>query len=360
MSKLIPLVIVSLCAVAGAAEPGKTAEQQFKNIQVLKGIPATQVGPAMDVMSSALGVGCPHCHVAAPNGPWPMEKDDKQAKRTARKMVTMMQQINKQFFGGDQVVTCATCHNGSAEPKSFIPLDAIKPEQQKKKVEAARPTVTVQQLFDKWTQASGGAAAWGKLRTRVSKGGLEGWGDKAIPTEIVQAAPDKYAQHVDGPRGAIDTVWNGSDGARRVQDRVFPLNASDVTEMKRDGVIAPPLTLQKQLAGAKVVADAPVGKGTAHVVEGKEGDQTVRLFFDAASGLLVRVSVLLPTAVGDLPQQFDYEDFRTVDGVKLPFVVRTNTGGEATTETFTSIQHNVPVDEARFVVPKATPPAQGK
>ncbi len=360
MRILTPVAILLLAAVAAAAEPAQTAEQRFKNIQVLKGVPASQIGPAMDVMSSALGVGCPHCHVPAKNAPWPMEKDDKAAKRTARKMVTMMQKINRDFFGGDQVVTCATCHNGATEPKSFIPLDAIKSEHnhdQEKKPEATKPTVTVQQLFDKWQKASGGAAAWQKLKSRVAKGNLEGWGPKAVPFEVAQAAPDRFAQRVDGPMGVIELVWNGSDGARRVQERVLPLNASDVTEMKRDGAIAPPMTMQKQLTGLKVVADAVVGKSKAHVVEGKQGDQTVRLFFDDATGLLVRTSVLLPTPVGELPQETNYSDYRTVDGVMLPFVVRSNSGGEETTETFTSIQHNVPVDDARFTVPK---PAQGK
>ncbi|MCU1277855.1 MAG: hypothetical protein JWM53_1401, partial [bacterium] len=109
------LFVAAVAAVAAAAEI-KTAEQQFKNIQVLKGMPASQLNATMDVMSGALGVECNHCHVMGGPGQAPaMEKDDKGAKRTARKMVTMMQKINKDFFGGELAVTCATCHNGRAE-----------------------------------------------------------------------------------------------------------------------------------------------------------------------------------------------------------------------------------------------------
>ena len=63
----------------------------------------------------------------------------------------------------------------------------------------------------------------------------------------------------------------------------------------------------------------------------------MRLWFDAATGLLARMTVRVPTPVGDLPQQVDYEDYRAVDGVKLPFVVKTNQGGE--TSTVTLLRH---------------------
>ena len=104
MSKTLALAILLVAPVAVAGEAVKTAEQQFKNILVFKGVPASQIDATMDVMAGALGVGCEHCHVKAdkPGVPWPMEKDDKQAKRTARKMVTMMEKINKDFFGGNQ------------------------------------------------------------------------------------------------------------------------------------------------------------------------------------------------------------------------------------------------------------------
>src|SRR3954468_20668097 len=91
--------VIALAATpALAAEPEKRAEEVYKNIQVLEGAPANQIGTIMDVMESALGVGCGHCHAPAAEGPgFAFDKDDKAAKRTTRKMVTMMRSINKQF-----------------------------------------------------------------------------------------------------------------------------------------------------------------------------------------------------------------------------------------------------------------------
>src|SRR5271168_2675723 len=108
-----------LCAGAQQGAPpdltGKMAEEAYKNIQVLKGVPAEQVVPAMRVMAGSLGVGCVFCHVQGQ-----FEKDDKDTKKTARLMITMMMDINKNNFKGQQQVTCFTCHNHSNNPASTL------------------------------------------------------------------------------------------------------------------------------------------------------------------------------------------------------------------------------------------------
>src|SRR5437763_453342 len=105
-------------APAGArpADPnaGKTTDQEFKNIQVLKGIPAEELIPAMTYFNAALGVECNYCHVVQPTRAF--EKDDKEEKKTARQMITMTQAINKDNFKGNLEVGCATCHGGRAHP----------------------------------------------------------------------------------------------------------------------------------------------------------------------------------------------------------------------------------------------------
>src|SRR5580700_11615961 len=95
---------------ANAAGP-KKAEEQFKNIQVLKGIPADQLIPGMQFITASLGVECQFCHVEGA-----FEKDDKKAKQTARKMMEMMFAINKENFEGHREVTCYSCHRGSTDP----------------------------------------------------------------------------------------------------------------------------------------------------------------------------------------------------------------------------------------------------
>src|ERR1044072_4540998 len=101
------------------------AEQVFKNIQVLKGMPASQVRGMMNFMNAALGVNCAHCHVLRE---W--DKNDRQPKQTARKMLQMVFNINKASFGGKMEVNCYTCHKGELRPATtpvISPAPVISP-----------------------------------------------------------------------------------------------------------------------------------------------------------------------------------------------------------------------------------------
>ena len=99
----------------------RPAEQVYKNIQVMKGVPADRLVWAMKYFTRALGVRCEHCHVTAPGsqipgfGAW--SKDDLEAKQTARKMILMVGSIDKEFFPGKTGPTCWTCHRGSTKPE---------------------------------------------------------------------------------------------------------------------------------------------------------------------------------------------------------------------------------------------------
>jgi hypothetical protein len=93
-----------------ASSKAERAEQKFKNIQVLKGVPSERWMPIMFAFKGSLGVECTFCHV---KGEW--EKDDKDNKQIARKMIKMVKDINSQL-GGIGKVSCFTCHRGQQRP----------------------------------------------------------------------------------------------------------------------------------------------------------------------------------------------------------------------------------------------------
>lgn len=102
-----------------AGQETKPAEEIFKNIQLLKGMPAGRVLRVMQAaFSASLGVDCTHCHTA---DQW--EKDDKEAKQTARKMWTFMAKVNQDLKQaiGKGTVNCTTCHRGQVKPATGLP-----------------------------------------------------------------------------------------------------------------------------------------------------------------------------------------------------------------------------------------------
>lgn len=163
------LALAISCIAAAQQQPptgGKTAEQVFKNIQVLKGIPADQITPTMRVIARDLGVTCNYCHDEEDRA-----KDGLEPKDTARKMIVMMRDINNASFAGRTEVTCMTCHNGHSVPVNLPSLpqfsvavigpgDDVKP-----------PVLpTVDQILAKYVQALGGEATLRKVSSMVIVG----------------------------------------------------------------------------------------------------------------------------------------------------------------------------------------------
>ena len=114
----------------------------------------------MRVMSGSLGVNCDFCHVED------RSKDDLVAKQTARKMITMMMDINKNNFDARQEVTCYTCHKGTNDPVSTLQYSDAEPAAPAGGGERAQGP-SVDQIFANYVQALGGEQAMRKV-TSVS------------------------------------------------------------------------------------------------------------------------------------------------------------------------------------------------
>lgn len=89
-----------------------------KNAQVLTGLTVQEIGAKMRDISKDLGVKCNFCHV-----PRDFPSDDKDEKRTARKMLKMVKDLNENYFHNEQnpKITCYTCHRGQEKPVSHPP-----------------------------------------------------------------------------------------------------------------------------------------------------------------------------------------------------------------------------------------------
>jgi hypothetical protein len=99
-------------------KPEETAATRFKNVQLLKDLPASRFFDTMRSFSASLGVDCEHCHVQGH-----FDSDDKNEKKMARKMITMTHNIDHEVFQDHPVVRCYTCHRGNEKPVSQIPFN---------------------------------------------------------------------------------------------------------------------------------------------------------------------------------------------------------------------------------------------
>src|SRR3954452_14497445 len=104
--------VASLRGQAAQVQKPPMAEEVFKNVQILKGIPVDEFMGTMGFFAAATGLNCTDCHVDESGGNWAKYADDNDLKRTTRRMMQMVSALNRSSFGGRQMVTCNTCHRG--------------------------------------------------------------------------------------------------------------------------------------------------------------------------------------------------------------------------------------------------------
>lgn len=337
---------------AAQADTGKTAEQVFKNIQTLKGIPADQLQPSMQFISNALGVQCTFCHVQGA-----FEKDDKKAKLTARKMIEMQMAINKTHFEGHEVISCNSCHHGAESPAAIPSI----PDEEPKHVEAVRgegaALPTADQLIDKYVQAVGGADAVKKITSRVEKATIS-FGSEHFPVDVVAKAPNKRSTIVHTPNGENVTAydgqggWLGNPGRQPVRD----MSAQDADIASLDAAFYLPVDMKTIFSQffVRPTTDKIDGHDVYLLVGTRQGKPPVRFFFDKESGLLLRTMRFTETPLGRNPVEVNYADYRSEGGVKIPYQWTVARPLGRFTIQVNEVQQNVPVDDAKFQKPAVT------
>ena len=359
---------MALCLLAAGFVIGQTApadrpqmaEDVFKNVQVLKGIPVDEFMSTMGVFSAALAMSCEDCH-AANDSKWEnYALDTSPRKRTARRMIQMMSAINKDNFGGRQMVTCWSCHRGGDHPKVTPNLATLynMPDEPDDIIVQAPGAPSADQIFDKYIRAIGGAERLSNLTSFAAKGTSVGYGPEGNqrPLEIFARAPGQRTTIIHTLNGDSTTTFNGRAGWIAAPLRpvpVLPLTGSALEGVKLEAELSFPAQVKQVLGKWRVGFPVMINDREAQVVQGSgAGGSIATLYFDSESGLLVRLVRYSDSTVGRTPTQLDYTDYRNVSGVKMPFRwTVTWLDGKENVE-LTEVQPNVAIDASKFAMPR--------
>jgi outer membrane lipoprotein-sorting protein len=348
-----------------------------KNIKVLGDLPEWQFLSVMIYFAGSMGRDCDVCHVKN-NGQWDFPADTKPEKNTAREMIKMVLETNHNFFKGNTEVGCYTCHRGRNNPQGVptLPLPIVSPlANQARPGEAGTGGATTpgqpqaspsprpsppsgDEIINKYITAIGGQAAIDKIKTRRMKGSMIAANGQTVAYEIDQIAPDK-AYEVFTSRGVTtELVFNGNVGWVKNPQGVQQITGQQLADLKVSLQIFRNLKLQEQYPRMRFGGRDKVGDRDAVVLNVTTADNRLeRLYFEAETGLLLRRITVLRTIVGIIPEQTDFQDYRDVDGVKLPFTIvlaGVNPVNPTTTRTFEEIKLNPVIDDSKFKMPPAT------
>lgn len=376
-----------LIGVASAAFPGRssaastsvqaktgqpTVGTTFKNIQVLTDLndqPPGQLYSAMQFMAGSLSVSCNYCHVSE-HGPF--DSDAKKTKQTARAMIKMTRAINANSFDGKQVVTCNTCHHGTPHPDN-VPSPWYKTAEQiaeyNKSVAVNPPAApstagaaedskdasvlpTVDQVMERYRRAVGDNGLTSLRVTGTYTVAVSG-NAVPVPFEADFVLPDQILLSQGAAGSQSRDVVNKDRGWRLTGEDVTELPAGQIAAIRYRSQELLPLKYQTATAPRRVAGAQTIDGKNYWVIEWHSPAGTGKLFFNQNSGLLYKFRAEIPSPFGTRVEERTFEDYRTVNGVKLAFLITEHYMEEQGVYKVLRAEPNVTFDPATFTPARA-------
>ncbi|HKA86830.1 MAG TPA: photosynthetic reaction center cytochrome c subunit family protein [Haliangiales bacterium] len=350
----IPIVAGLAAALAVQAAPRRSPPG--KNVRVLTSLKTwEELYGSMLFVSAALGVRCDHCHAGSD-----FDRDEKPTKETARKMMKMVFELRR-WAPPSSEITCYTCHRGQPKPQSIPPL-ATDAGEKRDAPGGALPSL--EDVLARHRRATGEEARLARLGTMVMRGRATaervGQPAQQKPVEIVKKAPDKVVLVEGSGDDAMTIGANGAVGWRYIRGKVMPLGDIDLARARGEAMFAAAVDARAPYERMTVVATATFDGAPAVIVDAVPKERTLgplaidreELTFDARSGLLLRRRLVARSALGAVPSAVEYGDFRTVDGVTLPFRVKRVFPGFVETVQLDDVKLDAPVPDERFDPPR--------
>ena len=334
------------------ADKTKTAEQVYKNIQVLNGLPASELDGVMEFMSAALGVGCSHCHSES----W--DSDSKSTKHGTRRMILMTREINKENFSNNPAITCYTCHHGQPRTTPLLPSEMTIWQKLNRETLSSQPvgSVSTNEVIDRYIAAVGGDAAITKIKTIILRGretaSTLDQSAVTLPIEIHETTEYKIRVDLGSSSDTSIRVFDGQRGWIKDSSGLRDVTANEVAVIKRGTDLFRYLKIKQNYPQMRVLAKENVGGRDAYVVGATSRDDSrERLYFDAQTGLLIRRQITFKTAFGGIPEITDFEDYRQQDGVRMPYTIKWSRPPFGFVRRLSEIRINEAVDARKFQPP---------
>ena len=385
LSAAVGITVVAGLAIAQQKPPG--ADQVFKNIQALKGLSVDDFMETMGVISAALAFDCSDCHTNAGTDKVDWAADTPR-KVISRVMINMVAKINKENFGGQNKITCWTCHHNRDRPADTANFETIYGEAQlipDVVITQAQGVPSATAILDKFIEASGGAAKLAGLKSIDATGtqaGFGGFGGGGM-AEVAAEYPDKKATIIlfraETGRGDQIRSYDGKAGWVRTPLNVlgeYQLEGGDLAGARFDAQLMFPQQIKQILTNLKssnptTITSLPVSESQAAVQKGAATQRTARvnvvqgtgpngllvtLYFDEQTGLLDRELRYSQTPIGRVPVQVDFADYRDVNGIKLPYYMAYVWLDGRDSIVLNDVKTNVKIDESKF----GRPPSRKK
>jgi len=220
---------------------------------------------------------------------------------------------------------------------------------------AADPLPTGEAVLDKYLEVTGGKTAYEKVHTQVTNAVLEFVG-KGVKANMTMYHAEPVKAYVVTEIEGIGKMEEGTDGSvvwersalkgprvKTGEERTVSLRGADLQHDVR---------WRDYFKKVECTGIEPVeGRVCYRVVLTPKEGQTETRYYDKESHLLVKTSMIMKTEMGDVPVESLTSDYRMVEGVLTPFVVKQKVLGQEMVVTLKTVKTNIELPKDRFAIP---------
>jgi outer membrane lipoprotein-sorting protein len=210
---------------------------------------------------------------------------------------------------------------------------------------------TADQVLATYVKALGGQDAIARVNSRLTKGSIEMRGATG-KVENYAKSPSKYMSVTMTPEGTLKEGFDGAAGwgidpAGHTRD----WTADEIALSTRTRNLHRDIELKSLYTNIAVVGQEAVEGRPAYIVElTPKAGKAERMFFDAQTGLLVEHEYEVVGPQGPRPFMYLYDNYKEVDGVKLPFTIK-RVKPTGYTVKIDEVQNNIAINDDQFKRP---------
>ena len=218
-------------------------------------------------------------------------------------------------------------------------------------IEKSASLPAVDEVLSKYVEALGGAAAINALTSRVVKGQLDIAGvSRGGSFETYAQSPNKMVTIMQAhPMGTSKVGYNGRSGWASGAGGSRVLKNLELASLQREAEFYGPLKLKSLYKTVTLAGMSKIGYREVYVLDCQPAAGAVeRVYIDVKTYLPARINTVLTLGTVSAPAEIYLDDWREVDGMKIPFSISQRFPKLTMSFTVKEVKHNVPIDAKVF------------
>lgn len=216
------------------------------------------------------------------------------------------------------------------------------------------------EVLEKYVKATGGAAAHARIKNRTTNSIIQiKEGNQTLNLIIKEAKPARSYSRMSGITGGlIEKGCNGRVAWEKGPEGVRILSGLTKWSVIRNSAFDKYINWGNEFSKVSYLGSVTIDSRQMEKLvllpvklSGKDIVYDEVLYFDVETGLLARTETRIPSKSGTLNVLTVLEDYRTIDGIKLPYRATISAMGQEREIRVLKITHNTPMPNRIFSAP---------